>query len=121
MPLTLAVPTFLAAAMVCSSIVAANASGVVPGTKFATVRPKPPPTNERREMSSLPMTFLPFRPLRPCLDFTNQQKGPVFLEDRPDAVSRCALEVNLRPRPLGSRGSQQEQANEGFKGIDAPS
>src|ERR1051326_209629 len=56
MPLTWAAPAFLAAAMVCSSMVAPNASGVVPGRKFATVSPAPAPMKPRREMLRFVMT-----------------------------------------------------------------
>src|SRR5215510_15791865 len=48
-PLTSAFPTAFAAAIVCSSIVAAWAKGVVPGTKLATVSPTLPCRNVRRE------------------------------------------------------------------------
>src|SRR6185295_834015 len=55
-PLTSAFPAAFAAAMVCSSIVAAWAKGVVPGTKFATVSPTLPCRNVRREKLDLDMT-----------------------------------------------------------------
>jgi hypothetical protein len=42
--------------MVCSSIVAARAKGVVPGAKFATVSPTLPCKNVRREKLDLDMT-----------------------------------------------------------------
>ena len=45
-----------AAAMVLSSMVAALANGIVPGRKFATVSPRPPSTNVRRETLNLVMT-----------------------------------------------------------------
>jgi hypothetical protein len=49
----------------------AKAKGVVPGTKLATVKPKPPftapPTKPRLVMSNLLMIFLPLQPLRPLL------------------------------------------------------
>jgi hypothetical protein len=71
MPLTSAFPTFLAAAIVLSSMLWAKAKGVVPGTKLATVKPKPPftapPTKPRLVMSNLLMIFLPLQPLRPLL------------------------------------------------------
>src|SRR5437588_11102726 len=56
MPLTWAAPAFLAAAIVCSSMVAAKASGVVPGRKLATVSPAPAPMKRRREMLRFVMT-----------------------------------------------------------------
>src|SRR5450631_3609368 len=56
MPLTAAGPALLAAAMVLSSMVAAEANGIVPGRKFATVSPRPPSTNVRRETLNLVMT-----------------------------------------------------------------
>jgi hypothetical protein len=55
-PLTSAFPAAFAAAIVCSSIVAAWAKGVVPGTKFATVSPTLPCRNVRREKPDLDMT-----------------------------------------------------------------
>src|SRR5512143_1918968 len=55
-PLTSAFPAAFAAAMVCSSIVAALAKGVVPGTKLATVSPTLPCRNVRREKPDLDMT-----------------------------------------------------------------
>src|SRR6185369_4496516 len=55
-PFTSAFPTAFAAAIVCSSIVAAWAKGVVPGTKFATVSPTLPCRNVRREKPDLDMT-----------------------------------------------------------------
>src|SRR4026209_89346 len=55
-PLPSAFPTAFAAAMVCSSIVAAWAKGVVPGTKFATVSPTLPCRNVRLEKLDLDMT-----------------------------------------------------------------
>src|SRR5262245_1595101 len=55
-PLTSAFPAAFAAAMVCSSIVAAWAKGVVPGTKFATVSPTLPCRNVRREKPDLDIT-----------------------------------------------------------------
>src|SRR6187401_3075660 len=55
-PLTSAFPAAFAAAIVCSSIVAAWAKGVVPGTKFATVSPTLPCRNVRREKLDLDMT-----------------------------------------------------------------
>src|SRR5664279_560543 len=57
MPLTAAGPALFAAAMVLSSMVAAEANGIVSGRKFATVSPRPPSTNVRRETLNLVMTF----------------------------------------------------------------
>ena len=56
MPLTSAAPAALAAVTVRSSIEAASASGVVPGMRFAIVRPTPPSMNPRREIFDLLMT-----------------------------------------------------------------
>src|SRR5215471_5001068 len=56
MPLTWAAPAFLAAAIVCSSMVAARANGVVPGRKFATVNPAPASMKRRRDKLRIVMT-----------------------------------------------------------------
>src|SRR4051812_17551813 len=92
-PLTSTAPAVLAAATVRSSMVAASASGDVPGTKFASVRPTPPSITVRREIFDLVMATSP--PSR----FAHQ--APLYSE-RKELGAHLSSAASLQPELFGA-------------------
>src|SRR5262249_19089502 len=81
-------------------MVAANASGVVPGTKLATVRPTLPCTNVRRERPNLDMTSssrvifmgIPCRPRVPPRGVGPPSVRPVEFTGRETVFVACGVQ-----------------------------
>src|SRR5262249_20721309 len=102
-------PTAFAAAIVCSSIVAAWAKGAVPGTKLATVSPTLPCRNIRREKPDLDMTSSsPVLAL--CVDLWSdpvERAQPRESIKRLHAAESAEREQRKRFRCLNGAGNKQ--------------